>query len=204
MMRNITNEIAAAESALADAEARAAALETERIARLEADVDYVITTAQLTRELEALHETAQAHRARIAVLLEKQKQAAREQRERQRIAAIAKIRKSLSGRVTTAAALDQALVAVAKAVSALEAADRAVFAGWPSVLPTAHSLRYTSTLNGAALSTVRRQHPAAPGILRSLVEKMHTFDFAAEAEQANADLISELDRSPVVEAEAAA
>jgi len=205
-MRNITAAIAAAEAALAESEARAAALEAERIAMLENDTDYVVTASAKAREIETLRETAEAHRARISVLLEKQKHAEHDERERQRIKGIAAIKKRLPMRLDAAKRLDRALINLSEAIVAFEKADRAVFHGWPSELPPAHSLRYCSALTGEAFSTVRKERAAAPGILRALVEKLGLplLQFAAQAERGNADLIEELERSPLVEREEAA
>jgi hypothetical protein len=203
-MRNISDEIAAAEAALADAEARIAQLEAERVAMLEQDTDYVVTASKIAREIETLRETAEAHRARIAALAEKERKADRDERERQRVTAIAAIKRKLPARQAGAAKLDRALALVAEAVAELEAADKAVFANWPDVLPPAHSLRYTSTLTGAALSTARVERPRGPGVIRALLEKMSTLDFAAEAAKCNTELVAELERTPLVEREEAA
>jgi hypothetical protein len=203
-MRNAKEEMSAAETALAETEARIAQLEADRIARLEADADYVLTSAQLTRELEKLRETAEAHRARIAVLQAKETKAERERRERQRVTAIAAIKKRLAARVDSARKLARAVEAVAKAVKEFEETDRAVFHGWPAVLPPPHVLRYTSTLNTDALATAHNAPPYGRGVLRALTDKHHLWAFEAEAEELNGKLVADLEQTPLVEREEAA
>jgi hypothetical protein len=203
IVRSGEDGIAAAERALAETEARIATLEAEWPAKIAEDGDYVAAVTSLDRELATLRANATLHRERIMVLREKQKKVNRALREQQKVSGIAAVKKLLSARSAAAAKLDRALQGVAEAFAELEVADKAIFADWPDVLMPARRLDYLSVLRLDALSSMRKQRPIAPGVIRQILEKL-PFDFGTEVDKRNDELIDELTAAPISDEQEAA
>lgn len=83
-------------------------------------------------------------------------------------------------------------------MTALEAADEAIFANWPAVMPPAQRFGYLRATRLEPLSSTRKQRPISAGVVRELVNRA-PFNFAAEIEKCSRELVEELESTPVPE-----
>jgi hypothetical protein len=181
----------AAQAVLHQAELRLAQLAGERTAALQGD-DYAAAVAKIEIEIGDLTASITAHRGRIAVLEERQRDDELAERGRMRIAGVAAVRKKLPARLAAAKRLDAAMAEVAAALAELERADGAVFASWPDVLPPADRLRYLRITNLDSLSTVRK-HRVGYGPVRELAMNA-PYNIAEIVDSRNSELAAELER----------
>jgi hypothetical protein len=164
-------------------------LETERARKLEeAEGDYLSEIDAIDRQLLSLRANIIVHADRIAAMGTRRVKQAHARREREKIEAIIEVKNRLEGRASAAQRLDQALSHLADAFAELSAADQAVFAGWPDMLPRAHSLRYCSASIHEALSSIRKHRPMSAGLIRELVQHL-PYTFASLVDERGRELI---------------
>jgi hypothetical protein len=206
IFRNISagSALAAARDALAQTEQRLAALESERAQKLtDADGDYLAETAAIDQQIRSLQANAIVHRDRIPAMDVRPSKQEHARREEEKAAFIGKLKKALPRRQAAVEGLDAALKEVAEAFKELAAADDALFASWPDVMPPADRYSYLRADRIPALSPMRKHRPMAAGLIRELVNRV-PFDFAAEVEKRSRELIEELEGSSVPASETAA
>jgi hypothetical protein len=198
-MKNAIRSIGAGEppqvarSALQQTEEHILSLETERARKLEeAEGDYLGEVDAIDQQLRSLRANIVVHNDRIAAMGTRRVKQAHARREREKVAAITDISNRLERRASAAQKLDEELARVADTFAELSAADQAVFAGWPDMLPQAHSLRYCSASIHEALSSIRKHRPMSAGLIRELVQHL-PYGFASLVDERGRELIAELE-----------
>jgi hypothetical protein len=184
------NSLQGARDALAQTEQRLIELDGERAQKL-AD--------QQRRSLQA---DWTVHRDAIAALEIKQTKRERARRAEEKAAFVGELKKTLPRRQAAVDRLDAALKEVASAFVDLAAADEAIFANWPEVMPPADRFSYLRAMHIEPLSSMRKQRPLMAGLIRELINR-GPFDFAAEVEKRGRELIEELEGSAASAGEAA-
>jgi hypothetical protein len=121
-------------------------------------------------------------------------------REEEKAEFIGELKKALPRRQAAVARLDAALKGAAEAFKDLAAADEAVFANWPDVMPPADRYSYLRAMRIEPLSSMRKQRPLMAGLIRELVNRV-PFDFAAEVEKRSRELVEELEGPSVSNAD---
>lgn len=189
----------AAKTALLQAEERIAQLRLERAAKIEQaeGETYISEVGKIGAEIARLQASVTAHRDRIAIMQRRQREGERSNREQQKAACIAEVRKAVPRRQAAVERVDGLLKQLADAVAALEAADGALFANWPEVMPPAARFTYLRAMRLEPLSAMRKERMVA-GLIRELVNRV-PFNFAAEVEQCSRELIEELESTLVPE-----
>jgi len=190
----------AARTALQQAEGRIGQLQIERAAKIEQAEDdaYIADVAKIDVEIGRLQTAIAAHHDRIAILQRRQRERERASREQQKAACIAEVRKAVPRRQAAIERVDTLITQLAEAVTALEAADEAIFANWPAVMPPAQRFGYLRAMRLEPLSSTRKQRPISAGVVRELVNRA-PFNFAAEIEKCSRELVEELESTPVPE-----
>jgi hypothetical protein len=187
----------AAQAALVQAEARIDQLQTERSAKIEADGDYIADVAKIDVEITRLQASLSAHHDRITILQRRQRDGEHANRMQQKVACIAEVKKAVPRRQAAVERVDGLVKQLANAVAELEAADEAVFANWPAIMPPAHRFGYLRAMRIEPLSNMRKQRTTA-GVVRELVSRV-PFEFATEIAKRSRELIEELESTPVPE-----
>ncbi len=197
MKTDPTAALEAAETAQKMAELRIGDLRIQRASVIEsATGDYASQVAKLDNEIAAMANVAEAHRERIIHIGHQIEAAAQQQRDAAKKAAIAGISKLVATRQSSAERLDTVLKQLLQALEAFDAAESALFSGWPDVLPPAHKLGYLR-LHIDALSPARKQRMSA-GLIRELAGHV-PYGLATMTAERNSELIAELESAPIPE-----
>lgn len=186
------------------AESKIQELSAARTAALrDIDDDRAVDEIQrIDHEIAAQQNAASIYHERIGALLEKQRDDDHGKREAEKIAAVAEIGRRMTRRQSAAKRFDEATEVYIAAIGKLKAADAAVFANWPSILP--RELQTGSLQN---LGAFKERHLTAKdfsrefgtmgtqkirGTLRALVE-IGSFEMAATTSECDAELIRSLE-----------
>jgi hypothetical protein len=197
------NSLQGARDALAQTEQRLIELDGERAQKLaDAEGDYLAEISAIDQQRRSLQADWTVHRDAIAALEIKQTKRERARRAEEKAAFVGELKKTLPRRQAAVDRLDAALKEVASAFVDLAAADEAIFANWPEVMPPADRFSYLRAMHIEPLSSMRKQRPLMAGLIRELINR-GPFDFAAEVEKRGRELIEELEGSAASAGEAA-
>lgn len=156
--------------------------------------DFARRAAVCDAEIATQTAAAAALRERIDLIERHKAEAAQQQREQAKKAAVAEISKHVVARQSAAERLDTVLKQLLQALEAFDAAEQAVFADWPDVLPPAHRFSYLR-LHLDALSTARKPRMGA-GLIRELASHV-PYGLATMTAERNTELVAELEAAPV-------
>jgi hypothetical protein len=190
-------KLAAVQLSVSEMGQRIEILRSKREAKLSAvDLD-MPAIAAIDQEIASLTSSVAIFRERETKLLQKQRERDRARRVDEKKSAVADVEKRLGRRYDLAVKADEALRILETVVPELMDADDAVFRNWSDTLPDARLLKWTS------LATIRDLSSRPPtsmtlhaGILQT-VAGHGTYRLAEQAEEANRELIAELQKAAI-------
>jgi hypothetical protein len=141
--RSTSDQLATARQSLAGANAKIAEGEALRGAKL-LETDTITEVQRIDAELATHRHAASIYRDRIASLIDRQRKEDRESRETDKAGAILEIGKRVARRDNASRLVETKSNELSAGVAELLAADAAVFADWPLILPTPNHFSYLS------------------------------------------------------------
>lgn len=185
------------------AEARIAALEIERQAKIEAgEGDFAGAVARIDAEIATLRSRVAVYQQRAEAIERRARQQAARAAEQQRLAGIAAVKSRLNRRVAAARKLDTSIGAVRDAFAELLQADVDLFADWPAGVSHLGQMHHFHIACIEALSARRQPRPPSAGLVRSLAEHA-AFNLAAAIEKKNAELVEMIEGASAADGAAA-
>jgi hypothetical protein len=196
-----TEDRVAVAAALAASEAKLSELGRDRMAKLEEPGDQFSAVEAIDKKIEAESRAVSYHRSRLEVIDRQEIKDAQLRVEQERAAFLDELKKKrLPRRLAAAVKLDNApLKDVPSAHADLIAADDAVYANWPDVMPPASRFGWTRITTIEALSPRRSQKMVA-GLVRELASR-EPYSFATAVAKLNDELMAELEETTVPAAE---
>jgi hypothetical protein len=202
--RSTDTSLAAAREALGVAEAKIAELETARAGQL-LESDDLRDVQRIDADLQAQRHAASIYRDRIAGLTDQRRKEERANREAEKTAALIEIGKRLARRDNASRLVETKSNELSAGVTELLAADAAVFADWPLILPTPNHFSYLSV--SAMLPLCKRDRRASDFEPRVIVGPARAIadgaadGLAEEIRQKGVDLIEMLEALELPEEE---
>lgn len=186
-------------AAAAEAEARIAVLMAERTDAIAAAEDnYLAAVAKIDAEITALRANIAIYAQRVEIVAAKHREQALREREREKAAGIAEVRRRLTKRHEAARKLDAALDQVRVAFAELLKAEDEAFSNFPPTVSSFGRLTHFRIDGIEALSAHRMQRPPLAGPVRAIAER-EPFNFGALIEAKNRETIELLEAAPLVE-----